>query len=162
MTSNVGATRIRTRPPVGFTPGGEEDELSYEEVKREVDRELERSFSREFLNRIDEAIVFQSLSREALREIIGLLLEEMVPFRLELSEEALDLLVERSYEPALGARPVRRTIQRLIRNPLSLMRAKGKLARNDTIEVFVRDGELAFATDGRAPKPRDMEAGGRR
>ena len=142
MTSNVGADPAH---PIGF--GVEGDAPSeHGEVEREADRELRKLFGREFLDRIDERIVFKPLTRESLRTIFGLLLEEMIPIKLDLSDEALDLLVEESYDPAMGARPARRTIQRLVRNPLSRLVADGKIGEDDAVAVTLRDAGLRFAT----------------
>jgi ATP-dependent Clp protease ATP-binding subunit ClpC len=146
MTSNVGARQIQSSRPVGFIAAtAEERELSYDDVRREVDKELKRVFSPEFLNRIDEVLVFRPLSKDALRTIIGLLLKEMIPLKLELSDEAREFLVEQSYDPAMGARPARRAIQRLLRNPLSLMLAREEIGEEDVVAVGLTAGALTFA-----------------
>jgi ATP-dependent Clp protease ATP-binding subunit ClpC len=142
MTSNVGARRLQAKPPLGFAPDAGGGEPSYDEIQREVDRELRQVFAPEFLNRIDRILVFRPLSKQALRRIIESLLREMVPLDLRMSKEALDFLVEQSYDPTMGARPARRAIQRLLRNPLSLMLARGAIGEGDAIAVGVRDGEL--------------------
>ncbi len=146
MTSNVGARRIQEagRAPTGFGLG-EAGELSFEEMTREVDKEVRRVFEPEFLNRLDELIVFRPIAKDSLRVIVGNLLREMVPVELALTDEALEFLVERSYEPTMGARPARRAIQRLVGNPLSLMVARGEIAERDTVEVGFADGALSFA-----------------
>jgi ATP-dependent Clp protease ATP-binding subunit ClpC len=148
MTSNVGAREIQSTTPFGFS-GNEQKDLTYQDVKREVDRELKRVFAPEFLNRIDEVLVFRPLSKDALRKILGVVMKEMIPLRLELSAAALDFLVEESYEPALGARPTRRAIQRLIRNPLSVMLARDEIGPDDTVRVGLRKGALTFAPAAR-------------
>jgi ATP-dependent Clp protease ATP-binding subunit ClpC len=150
MTSNVGARQIQATGPFGFAAAvGDGAELSYDDIKNEVDRELKRVFAPEFLNRIDEVMVFRPLSRDALRTIIGLLLKEMIPLDLKLTDAALDLLVEESYDPTMGARPARRAIQRLLRNPLSLMLAKEEISDDDTVAVGLSDGALQFNKAGR-------------
>jgi ATP-dependent Clp protease ATP-binding subunit ClpC len=146
MTSNVGARQIQASKPLGFvaaTADGD-GELSYEDVQREVGKELKRVFAPEFLNRIDEVLVFRPLSREALRPILVSLIEEMIPLKLELTEEAHEFLVEQSYDPAMGARSARRAIQRLLRNPLSLMLARDEIAEGDVVAVSVSDAGLSF------------------
>jgi ATP-dependent Clp protease ATP-binding subunit ClpC len=142
MTSNVGARGLQAGTPIGFGDGRGRGELTREEIQREVDRELRRTFAPEFLNRIDELVVFNPLPKEALRRIIRALVREMIPMELRMSDAALDFLVEQSYDPAMGARPARRAIQRLLRNPLSLMLARGEFADGDAISVGVRDGAL--------------------
>jgi ATP-dependent Clp protease ATP-binding subunit ClpC len=149
MTSNVGARRLQPSAPIGFSRGGEERGLSHDDVKREVDRELHRVFAPEFLNRIDEIVVFRPLAKEALYKIVPALLREMVPVEITLSDEALELLVEQSYDPAMGARPARRSIQRLVANPLSVLLARGELAPGEPVEVDVADGSLTFASPAR-------------
>jgi ATP-dependent Clp protease ATP-binding subunit ClpC len=160
MTSNVGAREIQSSRPIGFTSGKtDERELSYEEVRSEVDRELKRVFSPEFLNRLDEILVFRPLSKDSLRMIIGHLLEEMIPLDLEVSEGALDYLVEQSYDPAMGARPARRAIQRLLRNPLSLILAQEEIAPGETVAVELRHGELRFERKGvREQEPAEVQS----
>ena len=148
MTSNVGARQIQTSRPVGFAAEGEARELSYEDVRREVDAEVKRVFPPEFLNRIDEVLVFRPLSKKDLRATIALLVEDMITIDLELSDAALDFLVEESYDPAMGARPARRTIQRLLRNPLSLMLAREEIVEGEPVAVGVADGALTFAPKG--------------
>jgi ATP-dependent Clp protease ATP-binding subunit ClpC len=143
MTSNIGAREIQASRPFGFG-AAVAGKPSYEDIRREVDRALEHVFTPEFLNRIDEVLVFRPLAKDSLRTILGLLLEEMIPLKLELTEAALDHLVEQSYDPAMGARPVRRTIQRLVRNPLSLMLARGELREEDVIAISIEDGALAI------------------
>ena len=144
MTSNVGARQIQASKPVGFTAGGDERALSHEEVRRAVDAEVKRVFPPEFLNRMDEVLIFRPLSKADLRAILSLLVQDMINLDLELSEAALDFLVEKSYEPAMGARPARRTIQRLLRNPLSLMLAREEIAEGEAVTVGLADGALTF------------------
>ena len=147
MTSNVGARQIQASKPFGFQAATVEDErdLSYEDVRREVYKELKRVFAPEFLNRIDEVVVFKPISKDSLRMIIGQLVEEMVTgVRVELSDEALGFVLEQSYDPAMGARPARRAIMRLLRNPLSMMLLRGDIAEGDTVPVVLVDGALGF------------------
>jgi ATP-dependent Clp protease ATP-binding subunit ClpC len=146
MTSNVGARRLQAKPTVGFAADDGGGEPSYDEIQREVDRELRRVFAPEFLNRIDQVLVFRPLPKTALRRIIESLLREMIPLELQVSDGALDFLVEQSYDPTMGARPARRAIQRLLRNPLSLMLARGEIAEGHTVSVGLRDSALTFST----------------
>jgi ATP-dependent Clp protease ATP-binding subunit ClpC len=144
MTSTVGARQVQAERRIGFG-AGDGDEPRYDDMRRAVDRELERVFPREFLSRLDDVLVFRPLSRDSLRAITGLLLEDLIPMRLEWSDAALEHLVTESYDPAMGARPARRAIQRLVRNPLSLMLATGALDERDTVAVTLSDGALRFA-----------------
>jgi ATP-dependent Clp protease ATP-binding subunit ClpB len=116
---------------------------------RSVD-ELRERFRPEFLNRIDEVVVFEALTREQLSEIVelqlGRLRERLAERRIELdvSDAAKELLAEEGWDPAFGARPLKRAIQRLLENPLALRLLESDFAEGDTVRVDVADGELAF------------------
>jgi ATP-dependent Clp protease ATP-binding subunit ClpC len=144
MTSNVGARRFADRTPIGFTAPTPDGEVSFADIEDEVREDLEDVFTPEFLNRVDDIIVFHALSRESIRRIVRRRIEEVVLLDLELDDDALEFLADRSYDPAMGARPVRRTVQRLVANPLSLMLANDELAEGDAVRVGVADGHLAF------------------
>ncbi len=138
MTSNLGTRDIR-KPQMGF--GTQDSELSYEKMKDKVNDELKKSFRPEFLNRIDEVIVFHELSREEVHSIVELLIKRVVEHlksqdvELELTESAKDKLVSTGYDPSLGARPLRRAIQRLIEDPLSEKILWKEFEAGDTIVV---------------------------
>ena len=116
--------------------------------------ELRERFRPEFLNRIDEVVLFQPLSREQLSEIVdlqlGRLRERLAERRLELevTDAAKELLAEEGWDPAYGARPLKRAIQRLLENPLARELLEGRFAEGDTVRVDARDGELAFERAG--------------
>jgi ATP-dependent Clp protease ATP-binding subunit ClpC len=124
MTSNIGAAQISKNVGIGFSIG-EESGLSYEDMKNRVMSELKKVFRPELLNRIDEIIVFHKLTRDEILLIVDLLLkrlrEQMVQHEatIELTDEAKELLVEKGYDPSMGARPLRRAIQRHIEDPLA-------------------------------------------
>src|SRR5205823_2700512 len=109
---------------IGFAAATDE-QVTYEKMKERVTEELKRSFRPEFLNRIDEVIVFHSLSRENVKEIVDLMMKRVreqlkaKDVEIELTDLAKDLLAEKGYDPSLGARPLRRTIQRMVEDPLS-------------------------------------------
>jgi ATP-dependent Clp protease ATP-binding subunit ClpC len=148
MTSNLGTRDIQKGPGVGFATSNEE--VTHERMKDKVMEELKRSFRPEFLNRIDEVIVFHSLTRENVKAIVDLLLRRVreqlkaKDVDIELTEAAKDLLAERGYDPALGARPLRRTIQRLVEDPLSEKLLWKEFKAGQTIIVDVVDGEIVF------------------
>jgi ATP-dependent Clp protease ATP-binding subunit ClpB len=112
--------------------------------------DLRDRFRPEFLNRVDEVVVFRPLTQEQLEEIVelqlGRLRERLVERRIELavSDEAKEVLAEAGWDPAYGARPLKRAIQRLLENPLSLELLEGRFSEGDTVRVGARDGELAF------------------
>ncbi|TML78542.1 MAG: ATP-dependent Clp protease ATP-binding subunit [Actinobacteria bacterium] len=124
MTSNLGAAQISKNTGFGFTVG-DESGLSYDEMKSRVMGELKKVFRPELLNRIDEVIVFHKLSKDEIMSIVDLLLrrlrEQMATHEvsIELTDEAKELLVDKGYDPAMGARPLRRAIQRYIEDPLA-------------------------------------------
>jgi len=124
MTSNLGAAQISKNTGFGFSVG-DESGLSYDEMKSRVMGELKKVFRPELLNRIDEIIVFHKLSKEEITTIVDLQLrrlrEQMAAHEvaIELTDEAKELLVDKGYDPAMGARPLRRAIQRYIEDPLA-------------------------------------------
>src|SRR5947209_12742466 len=125
MTSNIGASEIARNTPLGFSVSDDDTGITYDEMKNRIMGELKRVFRPEFLNRIDEVIVFHKLQKEEIREIVELLLrrirESMAEreLSLSLSDDARDLLVEKGWDPSMGARPLRRAIQRYIEDPLA-------------------------------------------
>ena len=124
MTSNIGAAQISKNQTLGFSIGDEQG-LSYEEMKERVMGELKKVFRPELLNRIDEVIVFHKLAKEEIKVIVELLLKRLRDqmgehsAEISLTEEAKDLLVDKGYDPTMGARPLRRAIQRFIEDPLA-------------------------------------------
>src|SRR5688500_5357202 len=124
MTSNIGAATISKNQSLGFSVG-DETGLSYDEMKDRIMGELKKVFRPELLNRIDEVIVFHKLTKDEIKTIVDLMLkrlrEQMGTHEatIELTEEAKELLVEKGYDPAMGARPLRRAIQRFIEDPLA-------------------------------------------
>jgi ATP-dependent Clp protease ATP-binding subunit ClpC len=146
MTSNIGASQISKNQGFGFSVGDEQG-LSYEEMKSRVMGELKKVFRPELLNRIDEIIVFHKLSKEEITIIIDLLLkrlrEQMAQHEvtIELTDEAKELLVDKGYDPAMGARPLRRAIQRFIEDPLADYVLGRAIDPGSTILVGRKHGE---------------------
>jgi ATP-dependent Clp protease ATP-binding subunit ClpC len=141
MTSNVGASEIARNTPLGFAVSDDETGITYDDMKARITGELKKIFRPEFLNRIDEVIVFHKLAKEEIKEIVELLLlrirESMAEreLSLNLSDEAKDLLVDKGWDPAMGARPLRRAIQRYIEDPLADEVLKSNLEPGSTVEV---------------------------
>jgi ATP-dependent Clp protease ATP-binding subunit ClpC len=149
MTSNLGAAQISKNTGFGFSVG-DESGLSYDEMKSRVMGELKKVFRPELLNRIDEVIVFHKLSKDEIMSIVDLLLrrlrEQMATHEvsIELTPEAKELLVDKGYDPAMGARPLRRAIQRYIEDPLADFVLGRELEPGSTILVArtrTEDGE---------------------
>ncbi len=147
MTSNLGTADLR-KASVGFAKNSEA--ITYERMKVKVSEALKAHFKPEFLNRIDEVIVFHELSKEEVTEIVDLLVArvarqlEALGIRLELTPGAKLLLAERGYDPQLGARPLRRTIQRLIEDPLSEKLLWKEYRVGETIIADAEGDELVF------------------
>jgi ATP-dependent Clp protease ATP-binding subunit ClpC len=140
MTSNVGASEIAKNTGIGFTVG-DETGITYEDMKVRIMGELKKVFRPEFLNRIDEVIVFHKLTREEITAIVELLLKRIREslaereLSLNLSDSAADFLVEKGWDPAMGARPLRRAIQRYIEDPLADEVLSQSMPPGSTIEV---------------------------
>jgi ATP-dependent Clp protease ATP-binding subunit ClpC len=164
MTSNLGTADLR-KANVGFVKA--DDAVTYERMRSRVHEELKRSFRPEFLNRIDEVIVFHELSQEEVTEIVDLLIKRVQSqlegqgLGLELTPEAKGLLARRGYDPSLGARPLRRAIQRFIEDPLSEKILWKEFHAGETIVVDVADDEITFRTvEGFEPPPVELAGSG--
>jgi ATP-dependent Clp protease ATP-binding subunit ClpC len=141
MTSNIGAQEIARNTPLGFAVSDDETGISYDDMKNRIMGELKKVFRPEFLNRIDDVIVFHKLQREEIKQIIELLLLRIRhsmadrELQLDLTEEAKDMLVEKGWDPAMGARPLRRAIQRYIEDPLADFVLRSELPAGSTVVV---------------------------
>jgi ATP-dependent Clp protease ATP-binding subunit ClpC len=128
--------------------------------------ELKRSFRPEFLNRIDEVIVFHSLSRDDVKAIVDLMMKRVreqlkaKDVEIELTDDAKNLLAEKGYDPALGARPLRRTIQRLVEDPLSEKLLWKEFKAGETIIVHAHDDEVVFERTPVSPDTPPVELAG--
>jgi len=152
MTSNIGASTISKGQVLGFAEQVAEGGLEYDDMKTRVMGELKRVFRPEFLNRIDEVIVFHKLTRSQIREIIDLLLDRLHQqlkdreLTVELTEEAKELLVEEGFDPTMGARPLRRAMQRLVEDTLAEEVLAGKLPNGSTV-ILDRVGDHLIITE---------------
>ena len=161
MTSNIGAASISKNQTLGFSIG-DETGLSYDDMKERVMGELKRVFRPELLNRIDEVIVFHKLAKEEIMVIVDLILkrlrEQMAIHEasIELTEAAKEMLVEKGYDPAMGARPLRRAIQRHIEDPLADFVLGAELTPGATIMVD-RKGEEEVEITIIPGEPREPE-----
>ncbi len=150
MTSNVGAQQIQRESSIGFRITESEAD-SYQAMKEKVIEELKRTFRPEFLNRIDEIIVFHALNRQHISAIIEIMLKELRQqlaekrIILEITDAAKELVADAGYDPDFGARPLRRAIQKMIENPLAELILQGKYNDGDTIHIDTKDGELTFS-----------------
>ena len=149
MTSNVGASMITTTSRLGFSTSDDESKDKYEKLKETVTEEMKKAFRPEFLNRIDETIVFSHLSKEEIRQIVDLMLKDLFKrldekeLKVEVTDEVKDHLAESGYSEAYGARPLRRLIQRKIEDMLAEEILSGKYQAGDTIRLVLNDGKIA-------------------
>ncbi len=149
MTSNVGAREISKGTYLGFSSIGD-DEKDFSDLKSKALNELNKVFNPEFLNRVDEVIVFHSLTRDHIREIVDVMLNEVYDLlkekemSLAIGEDVKEFLSKEGYDKKFGARPLRRTIQRKLEDPLSNEILKERFSAGDDIEVVIKDDELHF------------------
>jgi len=148
MTSNVGAETIKKQSTMGFSPIT--DENSYEKMREKIMEEAKKLFRPEFLNRLDDVIVFRSLTKTDLIEILGLEINKVMErlkgknFKLELDDKARDFLVEKGYDPQYGARPMRRAVERFLEDPLAEEILKDAFNESSPILVSVEKDKLVF------------------
>ncbi len=148
MTSNVGAELVRKQGDLGFAP--RKDELNYDNLKQKLLDETKKVFRPEFLNRVDDTIVFHPLSRQDLEQIIHFELKEVQDrlkdkkMELILTDEVLKFLIDQGYDPVFGARPLKRTIQRFVENILAEEILGGKFDEGDKIKAEIRGERISF------------------
>src|SRR5947208_15579932 len=148
MTSNVGSETIKKQSSMGFSPIS--DEATYERMREKIMEEARRTFKPEFLNRLDDVIVFRSLTKPDLIQILDLEIKKVMhrlkgkKLHLALDEKAKDFLVEKGYDPTYGARPMRRAVERYLEDPLAEEILKGNVHGDEPVQVSVADGKLSF------------------
>ena len=164
MTSNVGARQIAETAPLGFTPDSQKG-LSDKEIKSRVMSEMKKLFRPEFLNRLDEIIVFKSLTEEQIAQIVDLMVADLrdrliaMDMTINLTPEARALVAKEGTDTTMGARPLRRAIQRLLEEPISEQLLAGTWHAGSVIDVGVKDGELTFTPGtGEIPAPRKRDS----
>ena len=148
MTSNIGAQLIRNQAPMGFNP--DVSEQNFDAMKEQLNKEIERHFRPEFINRLDDVIIFKSLTKDDLKKIIKIELEgvksRLLNYNLSLSlaEDAIAFLIDKGYDSHLGARPLRRAVERYLEDPLSEFIIDGTFKDKEQIKVKAENGELKF------------------
>ncbi len=148
LTSNVGAETIRKNSTIGFSVGSEEQ--NYEKMRDKIMDEAKRAFRPEFMNRLDDIIVFHTLTKPDLIEILDLEITKVMHrlkaknIQLVLDQKAKDFLVEKGYDPVYGARPMRRAVERFLEDPLAEEILRGRFQDNVPITVTVEGDKLAF------------------
>ena len=150
MTSNVGASMIASQSKLGFTTANDEKKDKYEKLKDTVMEEMKKAFRPEFLNRIDDIIVFAHLAKEELRQIVDLMLKDLLKrlgereLSVEVTDEVKDFLAKDGYSEVYGARPLRRLIQKKIEDVLAEEILTNKYTAGDTILLKMEDDKIAF------------------
>jgi len=161
MTSNIGADLIKNQSGFGF--GKKSPEANYEKMKDILQKEVERHFRPEFLNRLDDTIVFKALTRENLQIIVEYELAKVFKrltehgLKLELTDQAKEFLIEKGYNPEFGARPLRRAIEHYIEDPLSEAVLAGKFKDKNLIKIEVQDEEHLKLEGSKEPEPEKSE-----
>lgn len=157
MTSNIGAKTITDSKKLGFTPAEDNFDRNQETIRENVMDELKRSFRPEFLNRIDDIIVFKQLDREDIKKIASRLCDSVVKSLKELSitlsveDSAIDVLVEKGFDVTYGARPLKRAIQSLIEDKMAEKMLEKTFSEGDEVVARGEDGKIVFAKKGEDP-----------
>jgi ATP-dependent Clp protease ATP-binding subunit ClpC len=150
MTSNVGVSTIKKQAVLGFAASTNEREDAYEKMKSNVMEELKRTFRPEFLNRVDDIIVFHQLEEEHPKRIVELMLKSLLGrikemnINVKVTDKAKELLVEKGYDQVYGARPLRRAIQKMVEDQLSEEMLKGKIKPGSNVLIDAEDDKLVF------------------
>ena len=161
LTSNVGAERLQKGSAMGFTPP--DDEEDYARMKENLTEEAKKVFRPEFLNRFDDILVFRSLGRDELTQILELELEKVRKrlaerdIHFELDASARDLLLEKGFDPTYGARPMRRAVERFLEDPMAEEIIRGDLREGETISISAKDDKLKFTQKESSAKGEDSK-----
>jgi ATP-dependent Clp protease ATP-binding subunit ClpC len=150
MTSNLGARQITEKKSLGFSAAQEDAERDYEAIKSDVMGEVKRAFRPEFLNRVDELIVFHQLNQEHIQSIAGKMLSQLTNRLMEngitadFTEAAIIKIAQEGFDPIYGARPLRRAIQNKIEDAIAEEMLSGNIKDGDTVEISVQDDVFVF------------------
>tara|TARA_B100000700_G_scaffold284340_1_gene337487 strand:- start:522 stop:3023 length:2502 start_codon:yes stop_codon:yes gene_type:complete len=161
LTSNVGAERLQKGSAMGFTPP--DDEEDYARMKENLTEEAKKVFRPEFLNRFDDILVFRSLGRDELTQILELELDKVRKrlaerdIHFELDASARDLLLEKGFDPTYGARPMRRAVERFLEDPMAEEIIRGDLREGETISISAKDDKLEFTQKESSAKGEDSK-----
>jgi ATP-dependent Clp protease ATP-binding subunit ClpC len=147
MTSNLGTEYVNKSGTLGFLGSEVEGDKANQE---KIEKALKNAFRPEFLNRIDEIILFSSLSKEDMLEIVDLQMEDIQKrlsehgLKVQLTEQARKWMADKGYDPAFGARPLKRALQKHVESPLSISLLSGEFSQGDTVLVDIEDDEVTF------------------
>ena len=154
MTSNIGTEFAQKGATLGFMRPGETETSDEREIHQKIQQDLKKTFRPEFLNRIDEIIIFHTLSQEQVKQIVDFQMEEISTrlaeqgLTVELTEAAREWLAEEGYDPQFGARPLKRTLQQRVESPLSVKLLRGIFQSGDTVVIDIGEEGLTFAQKG--------------
>jgi ATP-dependent Clp protease ATP-binding subunit ClpC len=164
MTSNVGARLITEPKRLGFTANEDDRLQNYEDMKNNVMGELKKTFRPEFLNRVDEIIVFHPLDEEHIKQIVGLMLNNLAvrlkqnEIGIEVSDEAKTFIAKKGFDPVYGARPLRRSIQNMIEDKMAEEMLEGSIKAGDSVLIDLDEEKIIFSVKSRQPKDMDKKA----
>ena len=152
LTSNVGASTIKKQNTLGFSAPSEDtvEKKEYEKMKENIMEELKRTFRPEFLNRIDETIVFHPLNKEHIKQIVDIMVKDLekrlgkLNIHIEITEKARDYIGDKGFDPDYGARPLERAIRNLVENELSEEMLRGNISKGDSVEIDFDGEKLVF------------------
>lgn len=156
MTSNLGATDVRDKKEVGFAAKSSTDD--YQAMSEQIKGRLKQTFRPEFLNRIDEVVIFHSLNKEELHEIVKLMTREVIDrikeqgIKLKLTPAAIDVVAKAGFDPEYGARPIRRAVQSEIEDRLSEALLEGKITEGATVTIGAQKGQISLKVKEQAKK----------
>jgi ATP-dependent Clp protease ATP-binding subunit ClpC len=151
MTSNVGATSIKKQSVLGFAVASEEKKEEYERMKETITEELKRTFRPEFLNRLDDVIVFHSLKEEQVKEIVDIMISDLekrlakMDVKVKVTENTKQHIAKQGFDPLFGARPLERTIRKMIEDQLAEEILRGKVSKDEDIVIDYLDDKLTFS-----------------
>jgi len=161
MTSNIGARQVFKGGGFGFAKSNEES--NYETIKSRILEQVKNLFNPEFLNRVDELVVFRHLNRKDMLKIIDIVIEEMLQkvanrnINIELTKGAKEFIAEHAFDPVYGARPLKRTIQKFVEDPIAEELLKGNFSDNSSIRVKKKGEDLEFIEVGKENKSIDTD-----
>ncbi|MDD3149989.1 MAG: AAA family ATPase, partial [Candidatus Gastranaerophilales bacterium] len=162
MTSNIGATSIQNASSLGFAVASDQEKDRYEKLKETISEEMKKFFRPEFLNRVDDTIVFAHLSKPEIREIVDIMLKDLVKrlhsqeISLETPDEVKDFLADEGYSDAYGARPLRRVIQKKLEDPIAEEILSGIYKNGDAIKLSLEDKEIKFERIAGEKQPEEL------
>lgn len=160
MTSNVGAEHVKKNNTMGFTNSS--DEMSYETLKERMIDSAKKTFKPEFLNRLDDLIVFRPLKKEDMAQIVHIEVKKIADrlkarqIEIELTQEAIDYLIEKGYDPVYGARPLRRAVEKHLEDPIAEDILRSKIKNGSKIKITVSESALVFTPDETPLPPKSV------